>query len=625
MSIDAIGTVSSRPWRRRNSFFERLLGLILAGVMVAGCAGTPSPTLTRQPPSSTAPATQTPTSSVTPSPAPSPTVMGSPTLTPLPSQTLTLTPELTASRIPILEYHYSTFKLNDQVMMTPDWYASQIQWLAANGFTSLSAADLVDYLNGKPFPQKSVVLTFDIGLPTRADYEKVIIPALKEAHFKALFFLVINTTVVTDTCSSQDDRFCWDELRQWQKDGIVSVESHGLSHPDYASQTAEQIRWDAGQARKVIQDEVGVAPVGFAYPYDSVPSQAPAIIQSLGYNFALAGFTRKDRSVFPQDPDRFQLPRLYPYSSQSFYPILSGSNGKTFDQLIQAAIQPLGLTPTPLPTASPTLTATATATLTPTPSPTATPGGAPRATVSATPVGAVGNSLLAFCQRHPPDNSDTWLAMIDARAFTPQVSLDTQARLPMGIYVRPTCNFVPGNTPRAIVIHYTDGSLAAAVATFQKASNTSAHYIIDRNGTVVQMVQESNSAYHVTCYGYRSYCVDTCPICDLNGQFVEPYTQSIGIELVNDGHVQPDIFHGSIYEDYLDSFGYRYWEDYPLAQIEALKLLVQDIRARWHIPWDMVMGHYRVNNKDDPGPALNLFWPRYGFPSRPPIFDTSQP
>jgi len=35
---------------------------------------------------------------------------------------------------------------------------------------------------------------------------------------------------------------------------------------------------------------------------------------------------------------------------------------------------------------------------------------------------------------------------------------------------------------------------------------------------------------------------------------------------------------------------------------------------------DMVMGHYRINTNSDPGPALNLFWDRYGNPFRKAIF-----
>jgi len=233
------------------------------------------------------------------------------------------------------------------------------------------------------------------------------------------------------------------------------------------------------------------------------------------------------------------------------------------------------------------------------------------------------DTLVSFCKKNPPSTDKAWIELLDSKAFQTQVSQSAQSQLPNGVTVSPTCNFVAGNTPRAIVLHYTDGSLVGAVATFQLPQNTSAHYIIGRDGAVVQMVQEGQGAFHVSCYGYRSYCLPTCPICDVNGKFAEPYTQSIGIELVNAGHVNPDTFHGAIYEDYANAFGYRFWEDYPAAQIAALK--VQDTRSRWHISWDMVIGHSRVNNKPDPGPALNLFWPRYGFPSAPPIFDNTQP
>jgi N-acetyl-anhydromuramyl-L-alanine amidase AmpD len=55
--------------------------------------------------------------------------------------------------------------------------------------------------------------------------------------------------------------------------------------------------------------------------------------------------------------------------------------------------------------------------------------------------------------------------------------------------------------------------------------------------------------------------------------------------------------------------------------------LVEDIAARYHIPIDPdhVFGHYRVNQKVDSGPALNLFWSRAGYPPKPPIFGTPAP
>jgi N-acetylmuramoyl-L-alanine amidase len=247
--------------------------------------------------------------------------------------------------------------------------------------------------------------------------------------------------------------------------------------------------------------------------------------------------------------------------------------------------------------------------------------------IAETSTPSASGSIVDFCHANPQARGDEWAARMDDHAFPSDLSAAAQKQLPEGVVVHPTCNFAMGNLPHAIVLHYTDGgSLDGVISTFRAAYGTSAHYIIDRNGAVVQMVPENLAAFHVSCTGNRSNCVPSCPICDsIDGRLVEPYTQSIGIELVNDGKVDPNVFKGPIYEDYLMAFGYRYWEDYTQAQIDALRVLVMDIRARYNIPWDMVLGHYRINAKADPGPALNLFWPRYGYPPQPPIFDTSQP
>jgi len=192
-----------------------------------------------------------------------------------------------------------------------------------------------------------------------------------------------------------------------------------------------------------------------------------------------------------------------------------------------------------------------------------------------------------------------------------------------GAKVISSCNLVAGNNPKAIVLHHTGGDLSGAVARFQEKEEASAHYIVDRDGTVYQMVPESYGTKHVNCYNQRSFCLATCPICeDEVGRLEEPYLQSVGIEIVNLGAVDSTVFTGAVYEDYQMAFGHRYWEDYPPAQVKSLKALVEDISIRWGIPLDAehVIGHSLINQKSDPGPALNLFWRRYGEPTRDAIW-----
>ncbi len=264
-------------------------------------------------------------------------------------------------------------------------------------------------------------------------------------------------------------------------------------------------------------------------------------------------------------------------------------------------------------------------TLEPKPSPTIPPTGTPTIW-SPNPLSTY-KDLIDFCDRSQVDSSQ-WRFALDQVIFPSDISVEAQEKLPDRVVIRPSCNYDVQNQPRAIVLHYTEGSLDATIATFQQPHNSSAHYVIDRDGKVYQIIPERFAAFHVNCYGIRNLCIPTCPVCDnSDGSFVEPRTQTIGIELVNLGHVDPRFYIGNssennngLFEDYNNSFGYRVWEDYPQAQIHSLQVLVEDIRSRWDIPLSMVMGHSRINNNADPGPALNLFWFRYGNPSREPIF-----
>ncbi len=486
--------------------------------------------------------------------------------------------------------------MNDQVQMTLDWFADQLSWLAANGYRTLNAEQLVAYLDGKAtFPYNSVVITFDIGTAKRANYINMVIPTLKKYGFQAIIFILANDAVVRDECEG-DTLFCWDDFRTWSQEGLVSIASHGLFHPDFTKLTQVQMKYEVEQSRKLILEKTGQLALGFAFPYDAAPSAGWKVVQAAGYEFAVAGNTRKDLTVTPDDADRFHLPRLYPYSNPRIYPMLTGYN-RSFADVVAGMTQPPAVAALPTPAAT-------------------VPSG----------VGNV-DQLIKICGSLPSGTAARQLALSKA-AFDPDLSAAAKAKLP-GFSVSPSCNYFGGDRPEAIVIHYTaGGDLNSTLNAFRADKGASAHYVIDRDGKVVQVMPEDLGALHVNCNSKRSNCIQSCPICDgKDGGLTEPYSRSIGIELVNQGHIPGPTAPGTYYEDYLHSYGYTYWEEYPEAQVAALKVLVEDIAARWNIPIDNqhVLGHYRINQKVDPGPALNLFWTRSGNPPRPPIFAAVTP
>ncbi len=147
----------------------------------------------------------------------------------------------------------------------------------------------------------------------------------------------------------------------------------------------------------------------------------------------------------------------------------------------------------------------------------------------------------------------------------------------------PGCDYVDRPSPNhdarppeagidLLMVHYT-GMLTADAALARlcnPASQVSAHYTIDEDGTVYRHVPEARRAWHagVSCWA---------GVTDLNAR-------SIGIELVNPGH----------------AWGYR---PFRAPQIAALITLGQAIVRRHHIPATRVLAHSDVApaRKQDPG------------------------
>lgn len=144
-----------------------------------------------------------------------------------------------------------------------------------------------------------------------------------------------------------------------------------------------------------------------------------------------------------------------------------------------------------------------------------------------------------------------------------------------GAEVRVSPNFGPrpeGLRPDMIVLHYTgmETGPAAEARLCDPASQVSSHYLVHEDGRIVQMVRESDRAWHA---GQSSWRGTT----DVN-------SRSIGIEIVNPGH----------------GLGYP---EFPKKQIMAVIELCGGIAGRHGVRPEMVLGHSDVapGRKVDPG------------------------
>ena len=138
----------------------------------------------------------------------------------------------------------------------------------------------------------------------------------------------------------------------------------------------------------------------------------------------------------------------------------------------------------------------------------------------------------------------------------------------------PSANFNERQHPLdMLVLHYTgmkDGPTALARMLDSNEPRVSAHYMVEEDGRVFQLVDESMRAWQAGRSWWRG---DE----DLN-------SRSIGIEIVNGGH----------------DFGLP---PFPDVQIEAVIALCQSILGRWAIPPERIVAHSDIapDRKEDPG------------------------
>jgi peptidoglycan/xylan/chitin deacetylase (PgdA/CDA1 family) len=240
------------------------------------------------------------------------------------------------SRIPALEYHDTEYNGGVYIQMTAAWFLEQMQWLAENGFKTLTGPQLIQYVQGnfKP-PQNSCFLRFDLGLPTYKSFQEVIVPALVKYSLRAAFFIL--TSSIKDVPPAKGNFISWNHLREWEQTGCVEIGSHGVNHPDYRKAGTPTRLWDLGTSKRTIETRLGHPISLFSWPYDSVPNHPDVLLKLFNYALGFAGH-RAERSILPKDPDAFALPCYYPYSGKKTYPLMTSTNRLTFGQMLQAAV-----------------------------------------------------------------------------------------------------------------------------------------------------------------------------------------------------------------------------------------------------------------------------------------------
>ena len=136
----------------------------------------------------------------------------------------------------------------------------------------------------------------------------------------------------------------------------------------------------------------------------------------------------------------------------------------------------------------------------------------------------------------------------------------------------PTVNF-SSRKPNFVIIHHTaQDSLAQTITTFiLERTQVSAHYVVSRDGQIVQMLNDDLRAWHAGVSKWGS-------VTDMN-------SCSIGIELDNNGT-----------------------EPFSEIQINNLMILLSNLKTTYNIPTANFIGHADIAPKRKPDPSILFPW-----------------
>ena len=187
----------------------------------------------------------------------------------------------TTKGVPVLNYHQVEEKDGNPLTLWPDQFEAQMDYLAAEGYTTITIDEMMDALeNGTPLPEKPVIITFDDGYADNYEYAY---PILKKYGFKATIFLIYDFT------NTYPNYLTWEQINEMKASGLIHFESHTMTHANLSKLTSrDELRHEIADSRIALSEKLGREISYIAYPGGRVTNDVEEITRAAGYR---GGFT----------------------------------------------------------------------------------------------------------------------------------------------------------------------------------------------------------------------------------------------------------------------------------------------------------------------------------------------
>jgi peptidoglycan/xylan/chitin deacetylase (PgdA/CDA1 family) len=184
----------------------------------------------------------------------------------------------------ILTYHGVEKVPGNSHAVSTSHFSAHIKYLKDH-FDVMRLQDLVRALQSGPGAERRVAITFDDGY---AECSGIVAEILTKYSVPATFFVI---TGIPDGNVRMDDKkyMSWSDIANLHKAGF-EIGSHTVNHFSLGAIPPALVRSELSASRERIQQVLGIAPAGIAYPYGTIRDFNDVVAlaaESAGYSYGV--------------------------------------------------------------------------------------------------------------------------------------------------------------------------------------------------------------------------------------------------------------------------------------------------------------------------------------------------
>ena len=247
------------------------------------------------------------------------------------STALGLTPNGQAS-LRVLMYHKVNNIPENPTTVPISQFDEQLAEVRELGYQVVDLDSVLDYyVNGKPLPERAVLITFDDGY---RDTLENALPVLQKHGCSAVIFVPVaymedSTPLPHEALlverGVRNPTLDWGLMRELDASG-VRVESHGIAHRPLAEVSLDEAVREIAVSKLKLEDELERPVRAYAYVKGSEAHFHPvheSILKQAGYEVAFTSISRANGKS--TNPFRLGRYNVEPYPARTFELVLSGA------------------------------------------------------------------------------------------------------------------------------------------------------------------------------------------------------------------------------------------------------------------------------------------------------------